>query len=274
MDRIKQHQHWIMGDAHVHIHPAFDPDNFFHASAENFHRYRQILPPGSQTCSFLLLTESAGTDMFARFRDNTPVLSCATIMQTKENNVLSIAGHQGDPPLFVVAGRQIVVKEGLEVLALGWNGAFADGLPLKEVLDLLEEKKIPAVLPWGAGKWWGRRGKYVKQEIEERTSPLFFLGDNANRPFFWPRSQLFSQAGERGIRNLQGSDPLPFPGQENKMASFGFYCPGKVDFDRPFQSLVSILSDRNIEIGSYGTPERIFPFFYHQISMQLSRKSR
>ncbi len=274
MDRTEQHQHWIMGDAHVHIHPAFDPDIFFSVAVKNFRRYRKVLPPGSQTFSFLLLTESAGTDMFAHFQDNTPGLSSATIMQTVENNVVSIVERQGDPSLFLVAGRQIVVKEGLEVLALGWNGAFADGLPLTEVLDTLEEKKIPAVLPWGAGKWWGRRGKYVNQEVERRTSPLFFLGDNANRPFFWPRSQLFSQAGKRGIRNLQGSDPLPFSGQENKMASFGFYCPGKVDLDRPFQSLVSILSDRNIEIGSYGTPERIFPFFYHQISMQLSRKSR
>ena len=101
----------------------------------------------------------------------------------------------------------------------------------------------------------------------------FFLGDNGNRPFFWPLPALFARAASRGIRNLAGSDPLPFPGQENKVGSFGVRLSGRIDPLRPFSSLRSLLRNPEVPLYPYGRSERLYPFVRHQIGMRLRKGS-
>ncbi len=271
-DRISR----IMGDGHVHIHDSFDCGGLFSAALRNFRQYAQSLHLTGEMHYFLLLTESAGTEAFIRLRDAHPRqhsgIGGFTVRPTGDANCLQVSLNSGSgDALFVVAGRQIVTAESLEVLALGLDVPYPDGRPIHEILEELQKTNSLLVLPWGAGKWLGKRGRIIKETVASFRTPALFLGDNGNRPFFWPRPAVFSRAAAAGIRKLQGSDPLPFAGQEQRAGSFGFHFPGTVDSDRPFYSLRQQLTDPETNIQSFGRPERALPFFHLQISMQLSK---
>ncbi|XOF32450.1 MAG: hypothetical protein ACL93V_10410 [Candidatus Electrothrix sp. YB6] len=269
----------IMGDGHVHIHDSFDCGELFAAALKNFTRYAQSLQLTGMVHFFLLLTESAGTEAFIRLRDAHPGQHNGsggsngfTVRPTGDANCLRVALNSGSgDELFVVAGRQIVTAESLEVLALGLDAPYPDGRPIRKILEELQKKDCLLALPWGAGKWLGKRGRIVEEIVTSFRSPAFFLGDNGNRPFFWPGPAVFSQAAAAGIWNLQGSDPLPFAGQEQRAGSFGFHFPGTLYSEHPFQSLRQQLIDPETNIHSFGRPERALPFFHLQISMQLSK---
>ena len=79
--------------------------------------------------------------------------------------------------LFLIAGRQIVTAENLEVLALATANDFRDGSPMEELIEAVKESGgIPAI-PWGPGKWMGRRGVFLRNLLERAKDPGLFLGD-------------------------------------------------------------------------------------------------
>ena len=41
------------------------------------------------------------------------------------------------------------------------------------------------VIPWGAGKWLGRRGAVLSRYLRSVDDPGIFLGDNGGRPNAW-----------------------------------------------------------------------------------------
>ena len=261
-------------DGHVHLHPCFLIEDVLHFGLHNIQAVEQAMQV-SQITRFLLLTESAGenafADLAAQATGQKPPPASFHIETTRESNTLYCTEATG-VGIYVVGGRQIVTRERLEVLALGHAAPFLDGAPISEVLSQLAQQSCITVLPWGAGKWLGRRGQVVRQLVEAGTAIPFFLGDNGNRPFFWPLPKLFAAARLRGFRNLPGSDPLPFPGQEKKVGSFGVQLEGIIDPLRPFSSLCALLQNPNTTLTSFGQPERLFPFVKHQIAMQFRKK--
>ena len=271
MQQKPNHNSWIMGDGHVHIHKTFDLETLFPAALNNFQQHTQSLGLQGKIHHFLLLTESAGTEAFIQLRQSPNAVKDFTIQATGDENCLQIKSNQ-DTGFSIVAGRQIVTAESLEVLALGLDRPYPDDKPIQNILEDLQDENCLLVLPWGPGKWLGKRGKIIERAIRSFHTPSFFLLDNGNRPFFWPRSALFSQAAERGITNLQGSDPLPFPNQEKRVGSYGFFFPGTIGNEHPFKSLVHQLTAPENNLQSYGNPERALPFFHVQISMQLSKR--
>ena len=48
-----------------------------------------------------------------------------------------------------------------------------------------------AIVPWGFGKWVGKRGKALRRALESVDSRQFFLGDNSGRPKFSPTPLIF-----------------------------------------------------------------------------------
>lgn len=270
---------YIFVDGHVHIHACFRLEVLLASALRHFHTLAQAIN-ATPCAGFLLLTESAGTEVFAGLKADCAAGRAAAVHgfqleESKEAGTL-VARSDSGQALYLVAGRQIVTQERLEVLALGYGASFPDGRPIEEVLSHLAAA-LPcrplAVLPWGAGKWLGKRGRKVEQLVTAAAAHSIFLGDNGNRPFFWPLPALFKRAGERGIRNLPGSDPLPFPGQEKEVGGFGFRLAGTIDPEAPFSSLRALLLDPSTGLASYGRCERLYPFFKHQLSMQLHKKS-
>jgi hypothetical protein len=131
----------------------------------------------------------------------------------------------------LVAGRQIVTRERLEILALAMRAAIPDGLPAGDVIRrIIAAGGIP-VLAWSPGKWLFGRGQPARDLVasDRRLS----LGDTPLRPALWPEPRLMQLARARGAAVLPGSDPLPFAGEERYAGTYGFIYRGAFDADRP-----------------------------------------
>ena len=176
--------------------------------------------------------------------------------------------------MVVIAGRQVVTSEALEVLMLATDQAPRDGFSLQQVLNLGRQLGSIQVIPWGAGKWFFKRGRILRALMASGLKDGFCLGDQGGRPGFWRTPEHLRIAYERGDRVLSGSDPLPFPEEVERVGSFGFMTKFAIDPDRPAASLKRHLLQTNPELQQFGQPHRSLPFFRNQVRMQLLKRKR
>jgi hypothetical protein len=224
-----------------------------------------------------MLTESEGVDWFGRLEGladggkDAAALAPWTIVRTSDPSALE--ARYGARRLFIVAGRQVVAREGLEVLMLGTRAMVLDGGRLPELLSEGARLGALRVIPWGAGKWLFGRGRLLTSIIAtQRSDDGFFLGDGAGRPFFWSTPNHFPEAARRGIRVLPGTDPLPFPSQATRAGSFGFRLEGRLDLSRPAEGIKAALRDPASRMTPYGKLERALPFLRNQVAMQQRKR--
>jgi hypothetical protein len=185
------------------------------------------------------------------------------IVATSEKSSLSVV-RNGVRCLVLLEGRQIRTSESLEVLAIACSEDIPDGRPIRETLRLLYSLGAIGVVPWAFGKWLFGRGRLVNALIEEEAPEHFFLGDNGGRPHRTPRPEQFRRAQKRGIRVLPGTDPLPLPGEETRIGSYGFLLSGPMDYDRPGESLKRLLNDPGMSPISYGKGSAWLPCLRRQ----------
>ncbi|MBU1567559.1 MAG: hypothetical protein KJ630_18275, partial [Proteobacteria bacterium] len=174
----------ILFDAHVHIQKNFALEHLFGAAKANFSKQLQQVSPGSPGTFFLLLSEAENCHCFANLKNQaTAAKRCFQrgwrITPTKESESL-LAVHENWPEdrIFLLGGRQIVTTERLEVLALATTISIADDLPLAETVNTIRHQGGLAVLPWGAGKWLGKRGQLVEAFLKNASPDRLFVGDN------------------------------------------------------------------------------------------------
>lgn len=255
-------------DGHVHIHPCFDLGAFFDSAARNFARGSGPTPP----LGVLLLTETFGTDRFAELEaaaGGARQIGGWKAAEGGEEGSLLLS-REDAPDLLVLAGRQIVVRERLEVLALCTRAAFRDGGGLEETLDRVRATQGVPVVPWGFGKWWFGRGRIVADLLRTSTPGELLLGDNGVRPLGTPSPRHFRLARANGIGVLAGSDPLPFPAQARRPGHYGTLVPGG-DFDpaRPVSSLRTILPALPAGSRTFGRREPPHRFVEAQVRIRL-----
>ncbi|MEO7986441.1 MAG: hypothetical protein ABI766_07895 [Gemmatimonadales bacterium] len=268
----------VLIDGHVHLHDCYSPTAFLESARRNFDLAGQRLGR-SALPGVLMLTESEGIDWFGRLArqaagqttgDRIP-LDPWTIESTPDPAALWATS--GDRKLLLLAGRQVVAREGLEVLVLGTTAKISDGLSLEQALAEGAAHGALRVIPWGAGKWLFGRGRLLSGIIlAQRMNDDFFLGDGAGRPFFWSTPNHFAEAARHGIRVLPGTDPLPFPSQESRAGSFGFLLQGVMDLSRPAEGIKAALRDPASRLTPFGKPERALPFVRNQIAMQRRKR--
>jgi hypothetical protein len=256
----------ILVDAHVHGHACYEPGAFFDHAAANF---EAAAGHRGEAAGCLMLTESAGARFFDALleRAGSAGPDGWSVGLTGEAESLLVS-RSSRPTLFVVCGRQVVTRERLEVLALGTQADFVDGLPISEALGLVSAAGAIPVIPWGLGKWWAARGRCVAELLERPGVPRFFLGDNGGRPRIAPAPRLFRRAAERGIAVLPGSDPLPFPGQVGKVAGYGFVLSGEFASERPAASVKRMLAGLTQSPAPFGRRESVAGFVRAQLGMQ------
>ena len=268
----------ILVDAHVHIYDCFQLSAFFDAAAKNF------LEAANQSnnsekqhiTSFLLLSEGTGSNWFFKLKENETTENSTgewTLSSTGEPYSMRLE-NVSDQTLYLVAGRQIVTSEKLEVLALITEKRFPDGLPLDETIATVSKSGAIPVIPWGTGKWWGRRGKILQDYLLHPSAQPFFLGDNGGRPSFWHTPLLLRFARQRGIQVLPGSDPLPFPLEQTKAGRFGCSLQGTIIGDRPASSLRQLLIKRDKSLTPYGPLEKPAIFIRNQLAMLAKKHLR
>jgi hypothetical protein len=275
----KNHSCKIFIDSHVHIHNCFHLPSFFDAAVVNFLKaVEKSQSIKCQSCFMLLLTESIGKNYFQKLCDlasnNRNLASLNGLSwsfnETSEQGALQACRSDGQD-VFLLAGRQIVTEEKLEVLALLTTALFKENRTLiQTVEDVRNSGGIP-VLPWGFGKWLGKRGRILKKFIMENDG-LVFLGDNSGRPVFWPRPKLFSVIEAKGGKVLPGSDPLPYAWETYKAGSFGCFFQGNFNPRFPSASLKEMLSEPMVSMHHYGQLEKPLKFLRNQSLIQLEKR--
>ena len=269
----------ILVDAHVHIYDCFDLENFFDSAYSNFKNEAIRSDYGADFIGILMLAE--------------------TVRETWFNHLYSFAGggnssgkrHAGDwrfyctdepcslharsgdkRELLIIAGRQFVTLEGLEVLSLASTNSFPEDLPIRQLLSKVQNTGGTPVIPWGFGKWMGQRGKILGALIKTAEPGDFHIGDNGGRPSFMSASEHFRLAKQKGIRILPGSDPLPFESEQKRVGSFGFSLELEVDKKYPAQYVKETLFSKASLFYPYGSMEKNMRFITKQIRMQLRKR--
>ena len=173
----------------------------------------------------------------------------------------------------MIAGRQLVTRERLEVLALGTTAPLPEGEPIEATLAAVRDAGAAAVLPWGVGKWLGARGAVVARVLANPEWQHVCLGDNGNRPRLGPEPAQFAAARRAGRSVLPGSDPLPLPGQEARVAGYGFAVDVALDPLRPAAALLALLKSGSAFVA-FGQREPLTRFVGNQLAMQVRSRAR
>jgi hypothetical protein len=266
-------------DAHVHIHPCYRPDDLLSNAYANLSAAQGDRIPPEDRALFLLMTECAGDDYFGALyaiahgggaaAEKLPLRHWTAVATDEEDSVLAVSGER---QLFIIAGRQIACREGLEVLVLGTTRRLPDGLPIREVLAETARWNVPRVIPWGPGKWLFKRGRLLNRLLEEFRRPTLFLGDEGGRPAFWGYPQHFELAARLGVRDLPGTDPLPFAHDVTKVGRMGFRIRVPLDRERPAAGLLGVLQQPSTVPERFAVLESPLRFVRNQIGMQLRKR--
>jgi hypothetical protein len=265
----------LLVDAHVHYHGCFEAAQFFEGARRNFAAAATVLGHAAWMRGCLAFTESAWDHHFQAFREHANRLAPPRwrFEHTKEDFSL-IANRDDGTSMIMLAGRQLVTADGLEVLAIGTAKEFADGLDTREAIAAVQDSGALAVLPWGFGKWWFKRGSLAEEIIDTAERKAFFVGDNGGRPTLSSQPSLFRRARQRGIRVLPGSDPLPFSSQSATVGSFGFVLAGHLDEHQPGESIKAAILKHDGEFQHFGRGESLISFCRQQIAMQIVKRRR
>jgi hypothetical protein len=267
--------HKILIDAHIHIHKCFDLGSFLNSAKINFlalsNDYKY-----SKFQFVLCLSESHNINFFkslVEFATESQKIDNWQICFTENDNTLVVSDNSKFE-IFIISGRQIVTKENLEVLALGLTSDPEEYKPINEVIKYVYENKSLSVIPWGVGKWLGKRKQIVEDLILQNNKYPIYLGDNGNRPFFWRMPKLFNRALAKGVFNIAGSDPLPFISEINKPGSYGIILNGNIDSKKPFEYIFDKIVQSKEQFETYGKLESIYRFLKNQILMQIEKRRR
>lgn len=254
-------------DAHVHVHSCFDRDRFLQAC------YRNLTSESSTRSNtahgMIVLTETRAANVFESWAHSGRE-GRWRFHSTEEP--FSLWARPDDQPggFFVIKGRQVRTREGLEALAMGTTAPISDGLGFDESLRRACEAALLVAIPWGFGKWWFRRGRIVRQGVSGRS---VLLADNGNRPGWLPKPALLKKQAERGKPALSGTDPLPFPSHEPRAGSFGSVLQLPFDEARPFSSVTEAVLAR-AATRPFGRRRGTLPFLADQVRLQVRALSR
>ena len=238
----------LLIDGHVHLHECYDEARFLEAACANLSRRERI---GTAT---LLLAEMTGQGVFRRWRNGNGVWA---VKATAEPSSLILGGK-----LLVIAGRQIVTAERIEVLALNYAEEIPDGLELEATIAKVQDVDGIPVLPWGVGKWWGKRGRLIER-VATRDGVL--LADNAGRPSGWPQPAMFQQCVV-----LAGTDPLPLRSEQERVGTYGFILKGPIDSNRPAAAIVRALRKLTQSPPRLGHRVGPFGFLRQQLGLRFA----
>ena len=263
----------VIIDAHVHIHDCFQLSFFLDSALHNF-REAASRQHKKAFKSVLLLSEAAGANWFRQLSelvgDANNFIGSWRFWGTSEACSLR-ARRSENEELIIVAGRQIVTSENLEVLALGTDQEFIDGQPIADVIKLVRSSGALVVLPWGFGKWTGKRGAIIRRLIAQFDKYEIFLGDNSGRLRNWPVPSQFKLATRKGIRILPGSDPLPFATESWRPGSYGVILDASIDENTPFNDVKQAIH-HDCGMRPYGRRENHLRFIRNQMGMQLLKR--
>lgn len=254
-------------DTHVHFHSCYDEVAFIEAAFANLD---PAASDSAEVFAAICLTETASAHWFDSLTSRYPPGELGGgrwgIEETEETNSLIVSELTGRK-LAIIAGRQIASAEGLEVLAIGLTESIKDGGPIRDIMTSVDAAGGLPVVPWGFGKWSGRRGKLVRTLLDAPPC-RFALGDNGGRPAAFREPALLQRGREMGFSILPGTDPFPFRWEGSKVGRFGIEWNTALGAGRPYHDLESLISNRRESAQYFGCLEAIPAFIRNQIAIQ------
>lgn len=262
-------------DGHVHLYEVYDLKACVEKGVENL--TRSI--PTSRSSSVIpiwLLVERSDANFFDRIYQSPERYNCDGIQfEPSQDRLTIIVQRDNQPKLYIFAGRQLVTKEGLEVLSLISNYKISDRQKtMDEVIEAVKDTGGIPALNWAPGKWFFQRGKVIAQQLQKRSVAEIFIGETTLRHNLWPEPKLVRFARRRGFPIIAGSDPLPFPGEERGIGSFGFTIQGEFDDKNPALSLKEIMKKNQASIQMIGRRNDIFTFARRQFKIMNEKRTR
>lgn len=243
----------ILVDAHIHIYPVHDALHLLKTACANMRRIDRTAD--------LVLCLAERRDCFFYSALLEKGLIGAHIVGTDVPEILKLEIEKGIS-LFLVAGRQIVTSEGVEVLALATTTMFDDRDSLEETLSKVREAGAVGVLPWAPGKWWMKRGKLVYEAIKGADPSGLAVCDQALRFYGWREPAQMRVANERGIRTFAGSDPLPFRADASVAGTYVSSAEITLDASTPGKSILKILHDPTLGWCRVGRRNMVWTAFF------------
>jgi hypothetical protein len=261
---------WLV-DAHVHVHGCFDLRRFLDSADANVRAAGAAAGLSSTAPGCLLFAESLAARQFERFRDRgVPAGSGWSVEPTREPESLLFC-REGKPRVVALAGRQVVTREGLEVLVLATTTHPPDGRSIDDTVRAALGAGAIAVLPWGFGKWWFARGRVAARVLAEFGPRGLHLGDNGGRPRGSPEPRLFRAAQRHGAVVLPGSDPLPFAHQAGNAGRYGFVLECEPDLQAPAAQIRQRVGQLDAQPQVFGRLESITGFLHVQTRIQARK---
>jgi hypothetical protein len=184
-----------------------------------------------------------------------------------------VAQTDNQEAILLIAGHQFATREEIELLIFATRQRPADGQPLAALLSASAPLDSILVLPWGAGKWLGARGALIRSAIGQARQPSIWLGDSGNRPAFWPPLRVLPKTARERVGNFAGSDPLPLPGELDRIGSYGFSLSAPVSLETPASDIQTALSQDRSALRHFGRPMGAGRFLRNQILLRSARRA-
>lgn len=260
---------WL-ADCHVHLHDQFEPEAFLDGASRNLAEAARRLAVHPDSVGCLFLTETREQRGFLRLQDG---IGGEWTAETTAEGTSLILRRGSAAVLVVIAGRQVVTRERVEVLLLGTTATVPDGESVDRTLGLAMETAGLVVLPWGFGKWLSARGRIVERLLTSADGSALFVGDTGNRPAALPVPRLLRRARDLGIRVLPGSDPLPLSFHVRRAGRCGVFLECTPDLHGPAGQIRRLLLGTRSQPETFRQPEPLVPFAVAQTLMQLTRRT-
>jgi len=259
----------ILLDAHVHLYPQFDLKEPFTHASQNL----SALSGGSAGPQLLLLTERSDCRFFENLAaDRLP--AGYSLDRLAEEPAIKITSP-GQETFFLIAGRQIVSRESLEVCALACTLHLPDRqYAAAEIIDRVHQAGGVPALNWAPGKWLFSRGKAVVALLQRFKPDQLLIGDTTMRPALWSTPCLMRSAHRSGFHILAGSDPLPFSGEEKQIGRYACRMQAVWQNDRPVASLRAALLNTDSVIERVGRRSSNCEFIGRQWRIMREQKTR
>ncbi|MEI6217384.1 MAG: hypothetical protein WCP86_00645, partial [bacterium] len=163
----------IIADTHVHFYQDYQLGVFRRIAAR-----MDKTADGVGHASILCMAERPDCHWFQDLKNGRLDLPADYSVKSLPSDPAAVVLTVGaDCRLFILAGRQIVTAERLEILALSCDGEFRNGASAVDTIqEILKRGGVP-VLAWAPGKWMFRRGDVVAELIRSFTPERLLLCD-------------------------------------------------------------------------------------------------
>ncbi|MCL7488544.1 MAG: hypothetical protein M8357_10275 [Desulfobulbaceae bacterium] len=238
----------VIADTHVHIYPFYN----LRLALDTLRNNLSALAPDASCMAFL--AERHDCRFFKDFSLNAPEMLGPRVEVDVMDTVLRLR-EPGFRDLYIVAGRQIITIERIEILALMSDTIIDDNQPARQIVEQVRNNGGMPVLSWAPGKWFFERKQVVATLLKENKPGTLLLGDTTLRPLGWTMPVLMKQAVQQGFLLAAGSDPLPFSGEEAMMGRYAIRLETDLDHHAPLASIRNLFATAGLRptlVGNRG----------------------